>query len=243
MMEQQQIQEMQNRVMFEAKQDMQNMIHASGMRVVSFGNDKFVIFDGEVKVIEGSIRKAEPRFERWSRKIMNPNSFAIEFGSVIGRAKAFENRVMIIWDKKVFIEVVNSSRRWRMEAHMSEASMNRSAEINKKAMDKFKNEQVPQHPNIGEVMGRGFADEKISIEIGMPVKEIDIRMIGSEAVVGKEIMKIVGNSSVEVHEMGKMVANEGVPVEDEEHNKVSIPMVRVVGNKQEIISIIESISQ
>ena len=241
MMEQEQIQKMQNRVMFEARQDMQNMIRDSGMRVVSFGNDKFVIFDGEVKVIEGSIRKAEPRFERWSRKIMNPNSFAIEFGSVIGRAKAFENRVHVIWDKKVFIGVVNSSRQWRMEKHMSEASMNRSAEINKEAMDKFKNEQVPQHPNIGQVMGRGFADEKISIEIGMPVKEIDIRMIGSEAVVGKEIMKIIGNSSVEVHEMGKMIANESVPVEDEEHNKVSIPMIRVVGNKQEIIDIINQI--
>jgi hypothetical protein len=240
MMEQEQI-HMQNRVMFEAKQDMQNMVHDSGMRVVSFGNDKFVIFDGEVKVIEGSIRKAEPRFERWSRKIMNPNSFAIEFGSVIGRAKAFEDRVMIIWDKKVFIGVVNSSRQWRMEKHMSEASMNRSAEINKEAMNKFKNEQVPQHPNIGQVMGRGFADEKISIEIGMPVKEIDIRMMGKEAVVGKEIMKIIGNSSVEVHEMGKMIANESVPVEDEEHNKVSIPMIRVVGNKQEIIDIINQI--
>lgn len=240
MMEQQQIE---SRVMFEAKQDMQNMVHASGMRVVSFGNEKFVIFDGEVEVIEGSIRRAEPRFERRSSKVMNPNSFAIEFGSVIGRAKAFENRVMIIWNKKVFMEVVNSMRGWRMEKHMSEASMNRSAEINKEAMDKFKNEQVPQHPNIGQVMGRGFADEKISIEIGMPVNEIDIRMMGKEAIQGKEIMKIIGNSSVEVHEMGKMIANEGVPVEDEEHNKVSIPMIRVVGNKQEIISMIESISQ
>ena len=240
MMEQEQIQEMQNRVMFEAKQDMQNMIHDSGMRVVSFGNDKFVIFDGEVKVIAGSIRKAEPRFERWSRKIMNPNSFAIEFGSVIGRAKAFENRVHVIWDKKVFICMVNSSRQWRIEKHMSEASMNRSAEINKEAMDKFKNEQVPQHPNIGQVHGRGFADEKISIEIGMPVDPQHVKMMGKEAIQGKEIMKIIGNSSVSVEKMGNMVANESAPAE---HNRVIIPMIKVVGNKQEIISIIESISQ
>jgi hypothetical protein len=111
MMEKEQIE---SRVMFEAKQDMQNMVHASGMRVVSFGNEKFVIFDGEVEIIEGSIRRAEPRFERRSSKVMNPNSFAIEFGSVIGRAKAFENRVMIIWNKKVFMEVVNNFRGWKM---------------------------------------------------------------------------------------------------------------------------------
>ena len=237
MMEKEQIQ---SRVMFEAKQDMQNMVHASGMRVVSFGNEKFVIFDGEVEIIEGSIRRAEPRFERRSSKVMNPNSFAIEFGSVIGRAKAFENRVMIIWNKKVFMEVVNNFRGWKMEKHMSEASMARSSIVRQEAMRKFVEKHVVVHPNMGEVHGRGFGDEMISIEIGMPVDPQHVKMMGKEAIQGKEIMKIIGNSSVRVEKMGNMVANESAPAE---HNRVIIPMIKVVGNKQEIISIIESISQ
>ena len=121
---------------------------------------------------------------------------------------------------------------------MSEASRNRSSMIREEAMRKFKAKHVTQHPNIGQVHGRGIADEKISIEIGMPIKEIDIRMMGKEAIMGKEIMKIIGNSSVEVHEMGKMIANESA---DEEHNKVSIPMINIVGNKQEIIDIVNQI--
>jgi len=237
MMEKEQISQ---RVMFEAKQDMQNMVHASGMRVVSFGNEKFVIFDGEVEIIEGSIRRAEPRFERRSSKVMNPNSFAIEFGSVIGRAKAFENRVMIIWNKKVFMEVVNNFRGWKMERHMSEASMERSSIVRQEAMRKFVEKHVVVHPNMGEVHGSGVGDEVISIEIGMPVDPQHVKMMGKEAIQGKEIMKIIGNSSVSVEEMGNMVANESAPAE---HNRVIIPMIKVVGNKQEIISIIESISQ
>ena len=80
----------------------------------------------------------------------------------------------------------------------------------------------------------------ISIEIGMPVDPQHVKMMGKEAIQGKEIMKIIGNSSVSVEKMGNMVANESAPAE---HNRVIIPMIKVVGNKQEIISIIESISQ
>lgn len=234
------------RVMQEAVKHMQEMIPEMQ---VSYSNDygesggKFFISDGEVEIIDGEIRKAKPRQKsRWNSEVANPNSYVVEFGAgcVMSRPKIVDDRIVMIWDKKNFMEIVKSNHKYKMEKQISQASEIRSSEIRVKAMNQFRKEYVPKsHPNIGDVVGRGFGDEVISMQIGMPIKDFDIKMIGREAVDGKRIMKIVGNSGVSVYKMGNMVANEYAS--DDDHNKISIPMIEVVGKKQEIIDIINQI--